>query len=814
MEKMIARFSIGLKACLSGWLVICLWPSTPAVAADTPSPNAARLQVLTAEVLDKDSPTAALELAKQGAPAAGVLREAIKRRKLRQAALVAWAVWQHPHPSASEPLTGMLSSKNQVAAYWAAMALGSIGLPEAVDPLAALLPEKENYYWEQARGNRIILRNLKARNVEAPLEAPDDMPNIRATYAALLALGEIGGPKAEATLATAAGRPLYLIRHAAVLGLGAMRAGAQVELLKRLAVDDPVLIVREAAREAVAKIAGTWREPQSPLPEMPEAMVFIKTANRSVSNLGFRDSYFFDKTPWYHWGENLYLLSPVWPREKQKVRNLTNLTGGAVQGPEISYDGRKVLFSMRRDFDSDGFHVFEIDVDGTDLRQLTDGNCNDVDPCYLADGRIMFSSDRAGYHEFYHQERSRVIYLMEADGRNVRQVTFNPNQDYEPQALSNGSVLYSSYRFYAQDGSPGPVQGERFLQRIETQLRSVRPDGTADDHFYGAMRGSYYTPIRPTPDSLQYQGKHPRGHLVGVSVSQPREMADGKIVCITPAGLTLVDPTLRRNDCEQPVFPEILNLAGGEVVYIHSHDDMNPHGRYTTPYPVVPAGSLAGVQSQLPADSWLFVSHAPWYDLRKNGYGLYIFDLAGRRKVLLYDDPEMSEIDPIPVVPRRPPALMPSTVVDGAGSTGRIYCVSVFNSDLPYDHESVKYVRVIAARQQGLTMNANASFRTRLLGEVPLAADGSFYVEVPADTPLRFALLDSDRKTVIHETAFTYVRPGQTKGCIGCHESKDTYAPPSFPLAVGRPPARAHAKQGDLIYQGMPETTYNIIVRD
>ena len=130
------------------------------------------------------------------------------------------------------------------------------------------------------------------------------MPNIRVTYAALLALGQIGGPKAEATLVTAAGRPLYLVRHAAARGLGTMRARGQLELLERLAVDDPVLIVRDAAREAVARISGTWCEPQSPLPEMPESLVFVKTANRSVSNLGFRDSYFFDKTPWYHWGEN------------------------------------------------------------------------------------------------------------------------------------------------------------------------------------------------------------------------------------------------------------------------------------------------------------------------------------------------------------------------------------------------------------------------------------------------------------------------------------------------------------------------------
>ena len=65
----------------------------------------------------------------------------------------------------------------------------------------------------------------------------------------------------------------------------------------------------------------------------------------------------------------------------------------------------------------------------------------------MPDGRIVFCSDRAGYHEFYHQERSRVIYVMNADGSEIQQLTFNPNQDYEPLPLQNGFVVYASYRF-------------------------------------------------------------------------------------------------------------------------------------------------------------------------------------------------------------------------------------------------------------------------------------------------------------------------------------------------------------------------------
>ena len=792
-------------------MLLVLFAGALALGAEAP-PTQPNAQALIKQVVDGGNPEAALRLAEMGAPAVDALRLAVKKPNKRFAAICAWAIYERPnreaHAAAVPVLAELLPVKEQVAAYWATRALGAIGDPQAVEPLAALLPEKSAYYWEQNRGNRVILKNKNARNVKAPELAPEDMPNVRTVYAALLALGDLGGTKAEATLAEAATRPTYLIRHAAAIGLGRMKAAGQLETLRAMTLEDPVLVVRDAASEAVQRIEGTWRQPDPPLPAMPKAMLLIKTPNRSDANLGFRDAYFFDKTPWYHGGDNLYLLSPVWPREKQQLTNLTNLTGGAVQGPELSYDGKRILFAMRRNNETDGFHLFEMNLDGSRLKQLTDGNCNDVDPAYLPDGRIVFCSDRAGYHEYYHQERSRVIHVMNADGTNVQQITFNPNQDYEPLVLQNGFVVYASYRFYAQDGSPGPVRGEHFLQRIETALRTIRPDGSGDDLFYGAMRGSYYTPLLPTPDSLQYQGKHPRGHLVGVAVSQQKEMADGRIACITPAGLTMVDPGLKRTDCERPVYPELLNLAGGEEVYIHNHDNMNPHGRFTTPYPAVSPNEPGAKE-----DDWLYVSHAPWYDLRRNGYGIYLFNTTTRRKVLVYDDPEMSDIDPVPVYARPVPKTMRSVVKPGK-ATGRIYCVSAFNSDLPYDHSAVKYVRVIAARQQGLTMNANASFRTRILGQVPLEEDGSFYVEVPADTPLRFVLLDADEQTIIHESEFNYVRPGETKGCIGCHEPKDDYIEPTLPMATRHPPARMHEKRGDLIYQGVPTVTYGSIVRE
>jgi Tol biopolymer transport system component len=42
------------------------------------------------------------------------------------------------------------------------------------------------------------------------------------------------------------------------------------------------------------------------------------------------------------------------------------------------------------------YHVFRMNLDGSDLRQLTDGTWNDFDPCFMPSGRIAFTSERRG----------------------------------------------------------------------------------------------------------------------------------------------------------------------------------------------------------------------------------------------------------------------------------------------------------------------------------------------------------------------------------------------------------------------------------
>ena len=785
---------------------------SPSAEPQRPTPGSDGTTIL-AQLAKAPSCDLALALARRGDVEA--IKEGLSQRRTR--ALVAWALAGHPVPAVREALEALLPSQDQVTAYHAAFALGALGDRRSTPLLADRLPKSPNDYWELARrtrdGYQGIFHRIRRGEDRTILAGPDQC-NLRVAYASIEALGQIGGDEVHPILDRALASPQYLVRYGAVRGLEAIGEPARRQL-ERVAETDTTLLVRTAASRALRQLdQGTSRpEPLSldRLSHIP-AIAFIKTRHRSDANFGFRDSYFFPKTPWFASGENIYSLTP--PRPDGVLKNLTRLEDGAVQGLEVSRDGQRLLFAMRRNRQRGSFHIFEMQADGTALRQITSGACNDVDPAYLGDGRIVFSSDRDGTHEFYHQERVRTLCIVDADGSHVRQLTFNPNQDCEPIALHDGRIAFSSYRFYGQDGSGGVFfpKGGGGIARIESQLRTVMPDGTGDRVLYGAQRGSFYVPLRELPDGDQFQAPQltrARDHI-GVAVSHHRQLSANRLICTTPAGLTIVDLAAHPLDCELPIFPELVNVAGGEEVYIHNHDDLNPVGRYTAPYPI--------------DERTVLVSHAPFFKRAPHDYGLVLFDLDSRKQTLVYDDPRNAEMDVVPLAPlhaarlarglRREPEKQPMPPGAPAVETGEIVILSVFNSDLEFDRAAVKYLRVSVAEQLGNAMNANGGFRSRVIGTVPIEADGSVRIEVPANRPLHFQLLDVDERPLVHETAFNNVAAGEVLSCIGCHEPKGT-APPraAAPIALQHVPHRTLPQRNDLIFMGQPQRSYSVLYR-
>jgi hypothetical protein len=119
------------------------------------------------------------------------------------------------------------------------------------------------------------------------------------------------------------------------------------------------------------------------------------------------------------------------------------------------------------------------------------------------------------------------------------------------------------------------------------------------------------------------------------------------------------------------------------------------------------------------------------------------------------------------------------SVVDPEKGTGEFYGLDADLSDLP------------AGSPPGSTASS-ASLRIRSatgrLGELPLEEDGSFYVEIPADTPVRLETLDAAGRVVRGPSAWIWVRPNERRGCIGCHEDRELAPENRVPLAVESPP--------------------------
>jgi len=77
-----------------------------------------------------------------------------------------------------------------------------------------------------------------------------------------------------------------------------------------------------------------------------------------------------------------------------------------------------------------------------------------------------------------------------------------------------------------------------------------------------------------------------------------------------------------------------------------------------------------------------------------------------------------------------------------------------------------------------------------ILGTAPVEEDGSAYFRVPSGVTLFFQALDRDGFAVQTMRTATYLQPGQTLTCIGCHESRTTAPANAVPRAMAREPSR------------------------
>ncbi|MCS7304285.1 MAG: discoidin domain-containing protein [Thermoguttaceae bacterium] len=480
---------------------------------------------------------------------------------------------------------------------------------------------------------------------------------------------------------------------------------------------------------------------------------------------------------------------------------------GSFIRPELSYDGTKVLFAYARyyphvhtipdkvnkdNLPEDAFyHLYEMRLDGGGVRRLTRGKYDHFDGRYLPDGRIVFLSTRKG--QAVQTPSSKVqssedasarpdsyvrcggdnarpvpvytLHLMDSDGGNLRPISAFENFEWYPAVAWDGRILYARWDYIDRPNGD-------FLS-----LWSTNPDGTNPQLVYGNFthRPQCVFQARPIPGStkLIFTASAHHSNVGGSLVILDRRLGtegQGPIRRITP----------------EVVFPETEGW---------------PQHYYTDPWPLSEEFFLVAWSDRpLPPCAYPYVA-----DERNPAAptGIYLLDVFGNME-LLYRDPTIGSWDPIPVQARpKPPMIAHQTAAAKPPQLehleiGYFLLQDVYRGLGSVAQGSIRRLRIVAVvpKLQPHMNQPNLGISSQdpgkfVLGTVPVEPDGSAYFQVPAGVPVFFQALDAEGYAVQTMRTLTYVQPGTTLSCIGCHENRDTApAVGSLPMAARRAPSR------------------------
>ena len=458
-----------------------------------------------------------------------------------------------------------------------------------------------------------------------------------------------------------------------------------------------------------------------------------------------------------------------------RVTTLWESSTGVARDPDVRFDGKKIVFAMRPD-GSQPYHIFEMDADGTGLTQLTFGSsASDIDPCYLPDGRIVFASTRDPKYCGCNRHIQANLFVMEADGANVRQIGRNALFESRPSVMDDGRILYDRWEYV--DRHFGPSFG----------LWTVRSDGTRHDLFYGnnAWSPGAIFDARMVPNSQRFVAVfgacHDRPWGAMVLVDRRRGM-DGMepVVRSWPADIQAMmrDPeeVPRKDAIEHPHAGLIDQLVRLPV-------------KYEDPWPL--------------SDEYFLCSRMTG---QGEQMGLYLLDGFGNETLLYEEAPGC--FDPMPLGPRRRPPVLPEDM-ELAEETATFYVTDVYRGSgmESVPRGTIKTIRIVEAppkrhwtrpghhwhidTHQAPAMNFNCTNSKQILGDAPVEPDGSAYFEVPPDRFVYFQLLDEQGRMVQSMRSGTTVQPGERTGCAGCHENRRSSVPlDQAPLAMRRPASK------------------------
>jgi Hydrazine synthase alpha subunit middle domain len=541
-------------------------------------------------------------------------------------------------------------------------------------------------------------------------------------------------------------------------------------------------------------------------------------------------------------GTDLHLLDRASPSAVEQNITLVETQGlGDVMGVEISDDGTRVLFAMRGPFDPNladedqpTWNIWEYDIPTATLRRIIASDITaeagqDISPHYLPDGRIIFASTRQrqskatlldeGKPQFDALDEDRndpalVLHVMDSDGNNLHQVSFNQSHDFDPTVLDSGKIMFSRW-----DHASG-VNG--------IHLYKMNPDGSELELLYGA-----------------------ESHLTGTNNSEvqfvgAREMLNGDIMAIIRpfdhpdlgGNIVIIDAeTYVENTQPTAANAGLPGPAQSPATPNQVTTDLAPSqgGRFSSAFPLWDGTGRVLV-------SWAICRLVentvvvPCTDARLADpnavtapplYGIWMYDPTNQTQLPVVIGEEGVLIgDVVAAQPRTPPQVIldkvpgvdldPDLVAENVG---------ILNIRSVYDIDGVSAVNIAALADPAVTAAAQRPARflriekavsipdddvhdfddtafgpniqlgmRELVTYAPVEPDGSVRVKVPANVALAVSVLDADgRRISARHRNWIQVLPGEELRCNGCHA-------PQSGLSHGR------RESFDPAYAGAPST--------
>lgn len=460
---------------------------------------------------------------------------------------------------------------------------------------------------------------------------------------------------------------------------------------------------------------------------------------------------------------------------------ITDLIGGRLPKGNfttlsLSYDAKTIYFAFaeravtKPDYYSPQrqcFHIFVMNTDGSNLRQLTFGPDDDFDPCPLPDGGIAFmSSDRGGFtrcNNPWEPLPAHTLHRLAPDLKTRQTLSFHETSEWHPSVLHDGRIVYIRWDYV--DRSAANFHG----------LWVSNPDGTGA----AAMFANYTMDINACYQPRAIPGSRRIAFLAGAHHAN----VGGSLVLLDPDKVAFDPESGQDNlDSVEVLTPEVCfpESKGWPKSYFHApwplSEDFFLIGFSFDPLP--------GMSSGTNTDTFT---------------GLYYFDRFGNLE-LLYRTEGISAMYPIPFRGRPTPPAIASTRESEMGEYGEFLLADVRAGHFPLPADRpIRELRIFQVLPKSRTHvandprigYANAESARMLLGTVPVEKDGSAYFRAPAGKPLYFQAVDEHGRAVQTMLSAAYLQPGERRGCIGCHErrTQSAVAPRRNLLAAQRQPS-------------------------